>query len=90
MGAKKVLKPLGVCASSIVIDESVADENHLKPSIRQGPRGILDADASSEMGAYVAIVSVPETSLPPLLSVIHCPLVQAFRGSREVTRSYAS
>ncbi len=88
MGVKKVLRPLGVWARRIDIDESVAEENHLKPSIRHGPGAALDVDDSGE-GEYVAIVSVPETSLPPLLSVIHWPLVHAYRGSRDVRRLYA-
>ena len=90
IGAKNVLKPLGVWARRMDIEESVAEENHLKPLMLQGPSGVLDCDCGdSSEGEYVAIVSVPETSLPPLRSVIHCPLVHAYLGSRDVRRSYA-
>lgn len=65
------------------MEESVAEENHLKPLIFHGP------NSEDGCGEYVAIVSVPETSLPPLLSVIHCPLVQAYWDFLDVNRSYA-
>lgn len=66
--------------------ESVALENHLKPESDQGPSGVPSsalARPSSGVGRRVARVSVRDTSLPPVRSVIHWPLVQAWDGSRE-------
>jgi hypothetical protein len=81
IGARKVERPpLDVRARRTVIFESVAEENHLKPLILQGPNGMFsafEASPRSEVRRCVAVVSVNDTSLPPVLSVIHCPLVQA-------------
>jgi hypothetical protein len=94
MGAKKAERaPEGVLASMIVICESVADENHLKPLMDHGPRGRPSVSSvlapSAKTGANVACVSMFRTSLPPARSVIHCPLVQAFSGFRDVRCWYA-
>ena len=67
IGAKNVLSPLGAWTSRIAIDESVADENHLKPSMPHGPSGNSLRETSKCGGEYVAIVSVPDTSLPPFV-----------------------
>jgi hypothetical protein len=54
MGAMKVERPpLEVRARRTVILESVAEENHLKPLILQGPKGMfstLEARPDSEVG----------------------------------------
>src|SRR6478735_798499 len=81
IGAIKVESPpLDVRARRTVILESVADENHLNPLILHGPSGIFssfEASWISEVGMCTAVVSVNDTSLPPVRSVIHWPLVHA-------------
>ena len=75
------------------MEESVAEENHLKPLTSHGPSGRPLVDwafgPEEESGEYVASVSVCDTSEPPALSVIHWPVVQASAGSRDVRRSKA-
>jgi hypothetical protein len=69
------------------MEESVAEENHLKPFITQGPSFSLSVDRDSgpedDSGEYVASVSVCETSEQPARSAIHCPVVQAIVTGRE-------
>ena len=89
VGAKKQLRPLEVRARRTVMAESVAEENHLNPSIRQGPRDWPSGAVPTWSPMNVATVSVCDTSLPPVRSVIHCPDVHAFTGSVEVRRSNA-
>src|SRR6266516_1475423 len=65
-------------ASVIAICEVVAEVNHLVPNSRYRK--------SVEPGsvAGTAVVAVPDTSDPPVRSVIHWPDVQKRRGSREI------
>ena len=54
---------------------STDEVNHLQPCSSKLPSG-----------SSTATVSLSETSLPPVRSVIHWPLVQSWRGSRLVRR----
>jgi hypothetical protein len=56
----------------------MAEANHLRPDNRQRPRS-----------SWRATVSLPPTSEPPLVSVIHWPLIQSCFGSRLSKRGTA-
>src|SRR2546421_10861524 len=81
IGAKNVESLLsGVRARRIVIELSVAEENHLKPLIDQSPSCEPSLAFTSPQrplfplklaAVGIARVSVPEISLPPFRSVIH-------------------
>lgn len=77
----------GVQARTTIMEESVIEENHLKPSMTQGPSFSLSVDKDSgpedDSGEYVASVSVCKTLEPPARSVIHLPVVQAIVTGRE-------
>jgi hypothetical protein len=62
----------------IAICDVVAEVNHLVPNRR------WEYSGAAGSVAILAIVDVPDTSEPPVRSVIHCPEVQKERGSREI------
>jgi hypothetical protein len=64
-------------ASVSAICDVTAEVNHLRPKSRQCSP------------SATARVSVRPTSEPPVVSVIHWPLVQHVAGSREVSRGTA-
>ena len=68
----------GLRANASAISDSAAEAKNFRPCSRHRfPSGD-------------ACVCVPETSLPPAASVIHCPEVHACAGSREVRCAKAS
>ncbi len=72
------------------ICDVVADENHFVPNKRNLPRiAICAVPPSADPATAFATVSEIATSEPPVRSVIHCPLVHALAGSRDVSRGSA-